>query len=117
MQRIAQQEGIALSRDVLEALLAWVEEGAAKEVFCTDRRIIADRGSLFILSRSSGVSEPIFLPSFGKAHSGDWSVCVEPGEGETGGWQALWLNGEAAVCVASPDDYTLSLHLQYAMER
>lgn len=98
-----------LSRDVLETVLDWAYEKKSAEIFAGNRRIAANRGSLFFfVKKLPEFGGPVRLPSSGWVKSGDWSLFV--GEGEPlSGWELLWETGEASISLPESEDCSLSL--------
>lgn len=104
------QEIFPMSRDAMETLLDWVKEKGGREMSLGQRRIIADRGRLFFLEKKLPIfGEKVLLPSAGWARSGDWRIFVGEGERPGGGWEDLWENASASVCIPEEGSFWLSL--------
>lgn len=111
LRYLLQQEDVRLSRDVLETLLDWIlEKKCGKKIFVGKRKIVADRGHLFLLAKElPRFQAPIALPDQGWARSGDWKIFVGAEADADSGWQSLWRTGSASAPLLGEGPFQLSL--------
>jgi len=111
LQQVAHEERIVFSRDVLEALLEWtLQKQGNKEIQIGGRRIVTDRGNLFLLAKQlPRFGETLSLPVSGSSYSGDWKVCIQERGDLATDWRSLWKDGSAWMSVPEPAGLRLSL--------